>query len=176
MAITRRTLLERLGAGALGTAVVPRFAFAEIGAERAATAGPVRLHRNENVYGPSPKALAAMRDATAHAARYPDDAAASLRMTIARLHRVTSDRVVLGCGASELLHSAAQMFASAGRTIVAARPTYEGIDRLARRTGSRIIDVPLRRDYAHDLDGMLSQVEPATGSSTSATRTVQRAA
>ena len=164
MAITRRTLLERLGAGALGAAVVPRFAVAETRAVAgAASAGPIRLHRNENVYGPSPMALAAMRDSAAHAARYPDEAAASLRSAVAGAHGVTRDRVVLGCGATDLLHVAVQMFAGPGKTILAARPTYEGLDRLAQRTGSRIIDVPVRPDYAHDLDGMRTRVEPRTG-------------
>ena len=47
--------------------------------------------------------------------------------------------------------------------MLVARPTYDGLHRLARRTGSRIIDVPLRKDYAHDLDGMLKRVDAGTG-------------
>jgi histidinol-phosphate aminotransferase len=164
MSITRRALLERLGAGALSAAVVPRLAFAESEiVDGAVTPGPIRLHRNENAYGPSPKALAAMRNAAAQAARYPDDAASSLRAAIARLHDVSADRVLLGCGATELLHAAVQTFAGGGRTVVTARPTYEGLDRLAHRTGSRIVDVPLRPDYAHDVDGMLRHVTSTTG-------------
>ena len=164
MAISRRTLLERLGAGALSAAAAPQLAFAEA-ADSAIppSRDPIRLHRNENVHGPSRKVVAAMRDATSQTARYPDAATASLRRRIADLHRVSPDRVVLGCGSTELIHVAIQSFAGRGRTIVAARPTFEGIEPLARRAGAAIADVPLRRDYAHDLDAMLDRVDVRTG-------------
>lgn len=164
MAITRRTLLERLAAGALGSAAAPQLALASSGTSFAPPSdGLIRLHRNENVRGPSRKVLAAMRDATSQSARYPDAATASLRRKIAGLHRVAIEQVVIGCGSTELLHVAIQTFAGRGKTIVAARPTFEGIDPLARRAGSEIIDVPLRRDHAHDLDAMLQRVDTRTG-------------
>jgi len=50
---------------------MPRLAYS---APRAARPnGIVRLNANENPYGPSPAAIAAMRDAFGMSARYPDD-------------------------------------------------------------------------------------------------------
>ena len=164
--MTRRTLLERLGASAVAAAAGPRHALAEGRPPAALPAGgsaPIRLHRNENVHGPSPRALAAIREAALQSARYPDAAAASLRETIADVHAVTLDRIVLGCGSTELLHIAARTFAGRGRTILAARPTFDGLEPLAQRAGSPIVSVPLKPDHAHDLDAMVARVDRRTG-------------
>jgi histidinol-phosphate aminotransferase len=164
MAISRRTLLERFGAGALSAVGARHIAFgADLRLDGVPVDGVIRLHRNENVYGPSRKALEAMREAAAHSARYPDAAAASLRRTIADAHRVGSDRIVLGCGSTEILQMAIHAFAGRNKTILTARPTFETIAVLARRAGARIVDVPLNRDYSHDLEGMLARVDARTG-------------
>jgi histidinol-phosphate aminotransferase len=165
MAISRRTLLQQLGAGALGAAAAPRIALADSGAS-GLTAAPnrsIRLHRNESPHGPSPKVLAAIRDAASQSARYPEAATASLQRTIANGHGVPLERVVLGCGSTEVLQMAIHAFAGRGKTIVAARPTFETLAHLARRAGSRIVDVPLTRDYSHDLEAMRERVDTRTG-------------
>lgn len=164
MAISRRTLLQRFGAGALSAVAARQIAFAEdVRLDALPPGGVIRLHRNESVLGPSRKALAAMRDAAAQAARYPDAAAASLRRTIAEAHAVRSECVVLGCGSTEILQMAIHAFAGRNKIILTARPTFETIATLARRAGARIVDVPLNKDYSHDLDGMLSRVDARTG-------------
>ena len=164
MAISRRTLFERLGAGALSTAASRHIAFGESGTS---AAGPsnrlIRLHRNESAHGPSPKVLATMRDTVSRSATYPDAATASLRRKIAELHGVTLDRVVLGCGSTEVLRMAMLAFAGRGRTIVTARPTFETIAQLARQTASKIVDVPLSTSYSHDLEAMRERVDARTG-------------
>ncbi len=164
MAISRRTLLERLGVGALGAAAARQLAFAEGSAPVASPSKEfIRLHRNESAHGPSRDVLAAIRDAASQSARYPDAAAASLRRKLAVIQGVPVDRVVLGCGSTEVLHMALDAFASRGRTVLAARPTFETVAQLARRTGSHIVDVPLAKDYSHDLQTMRDRVDAHTG-------------
>jgi histidinol-phosphate aminotransferase len=120
MATSPRTLLERLGAGVLSAAAARRIAFAETGAAGALPpTGFIRLHRNESAHGPSPKALVAMREAASQSARYPDAAASSITRRLAAFHGVTVDRVVLGCGSTDVLHMALQAFAGRGKAIVA---------------------------------------------------------
>src|SRR5262245_19479145 len=110
MAISRRTLLARLGAAA-AVAAAPRPA---AGSVRALPRGPatdtvrpggtMRLNRNENSYGPSASVIAAMRDGALHdTCRYPDVEIEALRRTIAKFHGVLAEDVVLGCGSSEIL-------------------------------------------------------------------------
>lgn len=164
MAISRRTLLERLGAGALAAAATGRAMAAGTSAPGAAPSkGFIRLHRNESAHGPSRRALAAMRNAATQSARYPDAAAASLRRKLAGFHGVSIDRVVLGCGSTDVVHLAFQAFGGRGKTIVTVRPTWDSVAPLARRTGLQPIEVPLSKDHSHDLDAMRERVDQRTG-------------
>ena len=164
MAISRRTLLERLGAGALSAAAARQLAFAETTAPGVGPAkGFIRLHRNESAHGPSPRAVAAMRDAASQSARYPDAAAVSLTRKLAAFHGVPIDRIVLGCGATEVLHLAVRAFGGRGKAILTARPTFDAVAQLAQRAGSRTVEVPLAKDHSHDLGAMRARVVPDTG-------------
>jgi len=148
-----------MGAAAAGAAAVPAFADAFTG-----RTGPLRLDRNENAYGPSPNAIAAMQDAVRTAAlRYPGAEREALQDAIARIHHVSSDRIVLGCGATEILRMAADAFLAPGKTLVTAQPTFDFLGDCARRSGAAVVTVPLARDHAHDLDAMLARPGPATG-------------
>jgi histidinol-phosphate aminotransferase len=127
-------------------------------------AGPLRLDRNENAYGPSSKAIAATLEAARTAAsRDPEIEMESLRDAIARVHRVSSDRIVLGCGSTEILRMAADAFLGPGKTLVAAQPTFDVIGDCARRTGAGVVTVPLTRAYAHSLDAMIARTGSSTG-------------
>jgi histidinol-phosphate aminotransferase len=167
MGISRRVLLRQIGAAAVGAAAVPALAEPSIrpGSDRDGgdAGGNIRLDRNENAYGPSPRAIAAMQDAARTTAfRYPDDDAEVLRDAIARFHRVARDQVVVGCGSTEVLRMAADTFLGAGKRLVMARPTFEPMGDCARRTGASVVAVALTRDYAHDLDAMLARTDAAT--------------
>jgi histidinol-phosphate aminotransferase len=171
MALSRRTLLGRLGAAAAAAAAAPHVPVEAIGARlgRAApgtirSAKPIRLHRNENVHGPSPNVIAVMQEAVGHrACRYPDADAEALQRKIASLHAVSPAQVVLGCGSSEILRMAIAAFAGPQKRIVAARPTFESIDHYARRASAEVVAVPLSKDWSHDLGAMLARTDASTG-------------
>src|SRR6266849_1175471 len=106
MAITRRNILRKFGAGAASAAALR--AFGELGfAQRqpaqnpAVPAGPLVLSRNENPYGPSPKGLGGMRGAAGGAHPHPVGGSENVIQKLARLHRVRPEQIVLGCGSSE---------------------------------------------------------------------------
>lgn len=85
----------------------------------------VKLNTNENPYGPSPAALAAIRAATGDALRlYPDPTAAALRAAIAASHGLTPDHVFVGNGSDEVLGHAFNAFFGAGGPVVFADITY----------------------------------------------------
>ncbi len=170
MAISRRTLLGRLGAGVAAVVAERRLA-ADSNAVTAGgrldtnrSGGPIRLNRNENPYGPSAAVLAAMREAPpAAVSRYPDVEAEVLRRKIADLHRVAAEQVVLGCGSGEILRAAIDAFVGPKKRLVTALPTFESIDGWARRAGGEVVGVRVRRDYTHDLDAMLARIDAETG-------------
>lgn len=72
--------------------------------EQPKIANLVKLNTNENPYGPSPKALAAMQAEVGDSLRlYPDPGSDRLRETIARYHGLQPAQVFVGNGSDEVL-------------------------------------------------------------------------
>lgn len=72
--------------------------------EQPRIAGLVKLNTNELPFGPSPRALAAIRDAAAPSLRlYPDPQSTALRAALAAYHGVEADQVFVGNGSDEVL-------------------------------------------------------------------------
>ncbi|MGV6857940.1 MAG: histidinol-phosphate transaminase [bacterium] len=64
----------------------------------------IKLNTNENPYGPSPKALAAMRDCVDERLRlYPDPSGEALKQAIADYYQVPVPQVFVGNGSDEVL-------------------------------------------------------------------------
>jgi histidinol-phosphate aminotransferase len=124
--------------------------------------GPIRLDLTGNSRGPSPRAIAAMRDALGTAVR-SDDELVRLREAIARHHRVEPSQVVVGCGSGEILRMAAASFTGPAKTLVVGDPTCPLVTQYAVRGGARVVSVPLLPNYAHDLSAMLAAIDGATG-------------
>jgi histidinol-phosphate aminotransferase len=157
MPLSRRRLLEGIGAGLVAAAAKPSLAHM-----RGAT-GTVRLHRNENPFGPSGQVLAAMRRATMRGAnRFPDAASDALRSAIAARHRVKADQIVLGCGSTDILRTAAAAVVGSRKRLVTASPTFDWLGSFAERLEAEVVAVPLARDYSHDLVAMLARCDAAT--------------
>jgi histidinol-phosphate aminotransferase len=172
MEICRRTLLRSIVSGAAATAAASTLRPASLSAASAADEawptggadGPIRLHLSENPYGPSPAAIAAIRDSAAgHVHRYPDAAEQALRNRLAEFHRVTPEQIVVGCGSREILRMAATVFCGAGRSAVVAAPTHAGLMTALGNTDTEIVAVPLGSNYSFDLDRMLARADHRTG-------------
>ena len=72
--------------------------------EQPKLANLVKLNTNENPYGPSPRALDAIRDATGESLKlYPDPNAAQLKLAIAGHHAIDARNVFVGNGSDEVL-------------------------------------------------------------------------
>jgi len=132
-------------------------------AMQAGTSGTkIHLDANENPYGPSQAALEALRgDATA-ANRYAKHEYGDLVDAIAAKHGVKTEQVVLGCGSSENLGMAAEVFLGPGKTLFVASPTFELMVTQAAENKSQVVSLPLTKDYAHDIDGILSRASASS--------------
>ncbi|MGH9571696.1 MAG: hypothetical protein ACRD4F_18795, partial [Candidatus Angelobacter sp.] len=95
------------------------------------TGGPLLLNSNENAYGPFPS-VAALPNPFRDANRYPDSAIGDTVKRLAKLHNVTPDHIVLGCGSTEILKISASAFTGPERKLVTASPTFEAIESYAR--------------------------------------------
>jgi histidinol-phosphate aminotransferase len=157
---SRRTLL---GAASVGTAVALGGAPALNEARpQAPLFGPAPgvawLTYNENPYGPSPRAIAAMAEAASKGCYYADDASDRLRAMIAARFGLRSENVVVGNGSTEVLSAAGLEWGRQG-PIVCPELFFDDPLQVARRHGARVIRVPLRPDMGLDLDGMIAAAE-----------------
>jgi len=164
-ALSRRSLARLIGGAVGATLLEPRRAGASTPTAAAGPApgAPVRLNSNENPYGPCPASLDALGRSGAAASRYPDAAEDQIREKIARLHGVPPEQVVLGCGSSDVLRMADAAFLSAGKTVVAAEPTFEAVLLYARVTRAEPVKVPLTPDFRHDLPAMAAACDARSG-------------
>lgn len=129
----------------------------------AGTDGYVHLNFNENPYGPSDKALQAIRDAATIAARYPDLSNTDIRSALAKEHGLARENIVMGAGSTEILKICDDIFLSSKPRLVAAEPAYEAVIRYAINSRAGAIKIPLTKDYRHDLMKMADAVTPQTG-------------
>jgi histidinol-phosphate aminotransferase len=168
MPITRRKFFNSISTGVAASAALPLFAdlaFSELvpGSRSSESGGPIILSRNENAYGPSQKVLATMQDALQFANRYPDPSVSALHDRIAKSHSIKAEQLILGCGSGEILSTSACAFLGPGKKLISAVPTFEAIGRCAKTLGAEVAEVPLTKNYSHDLAAMLAQVNSSTG-------------
>lgn len=79
----------------------------------------VKLNTNENPYGPSPKALAAMQEQVSDDLRlYPDPNCDQLKQAIAKYYQVDSAKVFVGNGSDEVLAHAFCAFFQHGKPLL----------------------------------------------------------
>jgi len=153
--ISRRKFAHLLGAGAAATIVRPRFSVAADPAPKSTSIGIVRLSANENPYGPSSQAHAAMKNAVDVCCRYPDEANDVLIEKIAKINGVNREQIVLGDGSSEILKLCAETFTGPTQgKLIAPDPTFEAVLEYSKANGAEVVKVPLTSSFAHDLSKM----------------------
>jgi histidinol-phosphate aminotransferase len=122
----------------------------------------IRLHANENPYGPSPLARKAMAAAVADSNRYPWEQTTTLREKIGQQYQLTKDHVLMGAGSSEILGLVASFAALQPGNMISATPTFNLWWTVAQQQGMQIIEVPLTAGKEHDLPAMFSRITPDT--------------
>jgi histidinol-phosphate aminotransferase len=121
----------------------------------------IKLASNENPLGPSPKALAAMREMLERAHFYPDGGGYYLREAIAKKFGFERGNVMLGCGSNEIIEFIGKAFLNPGDEIVVARHAFVVYKLMATLFGATTIEVP-DPNFAHDLDAMAAVITPRT--------------
>ena len=120
----------------------------------------VKLDGNENPYGPSPRARAALGGEYA-VHRYPDPDQRRMRAALAGHLGVAADCIVAGAGSDELIDLVFRTYIEPGQRVVIASPTFGMYAFDAALHGVEIVDVPRRSEgWAIDGDAL---VEAAAG-------------
>lgn len=175
MSLSRRSFVHALGlgsAGFLGGDVLGArgredlVALALRGEQAAATPGGASLilSSNENPLGPPPAVRDAVRLALADgkaSGRYMFHRTGSMAEAIAKRYGVRADQVFVGCGSTQILRAATQLFTSPTRPLVGSIPTYEECAGYAALIGSPVTGVKLDAALRLDLDATLSAAKGA---------------
>ncbi len=114
----------------------------------------IKLDANENPYGPSPRALAALREIADRIPIYPDPESRALRAVLARHLGIDMAHILIGAGADELIDLIIRLFIRPGDAIIDCPPTFGMYAFDAGLSGARVIAVPRRPDFSLDLPGI----------------------
>ncbi len=123
---------------------------------------PIRLSSNENPYGPSPLARAAMMENINISNRYNWQLTAELIETIAKINNVATGNILMGAGSTEILDLVARFSALKKGSLIIADPSYAYWTETAQRSGLKKIAVPLTADKKLNLDAMFKAIKPDT--------------
>ena len=121
----------------------------------------VKLASNENPLGPSPKALAAMREALERSHFYPDGGGWALRGAIADKLGLDRENVVLGNGSNEIIEFLGHAFLRPGDEVLTARHAFAVYTLMAQLFGAKTVEVP-DPAFTHDLEAMLVSISRRT--------------
>jgi histidinol-phosphate aminotransferase len=124
--------------------------------------GIAKLASNENPFGPSPLAVAAAREALASAHLYPDGACLRLRARLAQRHGLGMESIVVGNGSNELIELLGHVFMRPGSEAVMGERAFIVYWLVSKLFGAQAVTVPMRTDYAHDLDAMAAAISERT--------------
>lgn len=123
-----------------------------------------KLASNENVLGPSPRAVEAMQRALQDVWLYPDDGCFELKNALAAHWSVTPDHLIIGNGSDEIIHflSLALLDRERGDETIIADPSFVQYKAAAMLADCPFHLVPLTSDMRHDLPAMRERVNERT--------------
>lgn len=121
----------------------------------------VRLDSNENPFGPSPRAIQAMRLALANAHSYPDDDCGELRNKLAAHHALPPEQILVTAGSTALLGLLCQTLLAPGLNAVTSERSFIVYSLAVHATGAQLIETPMRDD-GFDVEAILAAIDGNT--------------
>jgi histidinol-phosphate aminotransferase len=124
--------------------------------------GSIKLASNENAWGPSPKAVEAIKEALQNLHRYPDGSCYYLTQSISEKLGVRPEEVVFGNGSNEIIGLLITAFLQPGEEVITSHPTFLMYQKLVQVQGGVNTVVGLTEGMNHDLKGILEAVSSKT--------------
>ena len=116
-----------------------------------------RLGANENMFGPSPKALAALKKYSNEQWMYGDPTSFELRCALAEKHKISTDNIVVGEGIDGLLGYLVRLLISEGDHVVTSDGAYPTFNYHVSGFGGKLHKVP----YLADCEDIVSLIKKA---------------
>jgi len=121
----------------------------------------IKIDSNENPLGPAALARQAMSAILPRGGRYSFGLTDDLLDTLAATEGLKPDQIRVYPGSSEPLHHTVAVFTSPQRSYVTADPGYEAGVMASNVIGTKVVNVPLTKNYAHDVRAMLAAAPDA---------------
>jgi len=165
---SRRSLMKLAGVGAVGAAsalaACSETAVAATPANDAVDPDAIAImSANENPFGPSPKAVEAMKAELTNINRYAYPKTMEFAKMIAEREGVELDQIVVTNGSSPILAAFSDWVNVKGGKIITSAITYEGVPRVAEQAGTEVVYMPLTQDMGYDMEAIAARVGPDTG-------------
>ncbi len=113
-----------------------------------------KLASNENALGPSPRALAAAREAAAKVNLYPDGSAFYLRNALAAKLGVDAKEVFVGNGSNELIELLVRAFVLEDEEVLTSAQSFIAYKLAAQAHGRTLVEAPMKARFHYDLDAI----------------------
>ena len=101
-----------------------------------------RVGANENVFGPSPKVIAAIAAAAPEAWKYCDPEIHDLKLALAAHHKVAPENVIVGEGIDGLFGLAVRLFVEPGISVATSLGAYPTFNFHVHGFGGRLVTTP----------------------------------
>lgn len=125
-----------------------------------------KLSSNENLLGPSPKAVQAIKNACLLVGEYPDRSDSRLRDSLSIYYdgKMTADQYICGNSGSEVLEFICRAFMQEGSEYIVSNPCFKPYQMFSAKLGAKCIDIPLREEngYSLNVEGIVAAVTAAT--------------
>lgn len=121
----------------------------EFGLERV-----IKLASNENPLGPSPKALAAVREALNRQHLYPDPSAFELMEVLQQVWKIPKTNLALGNGSDELIDQLCRIYLEPGDGILTSQSAFHAYELSATASRAEVHKTPMTKDFRFDLAAM----------------------
>ena len=121
----------------------------------------IKLASNENSWGPSPKAISAIKKSLSGVNRYPDAQGFYLKKRLAKFFGLIPENFVLGNGSDELIDVIIKTFMEPDENIVTSEGTFLEYEIIAQVNDRKVKKAPLRY-FKYDLEAMLRLVDKKT--------------
>jgi histidinol-phosphate aminotransferase len=121
----------------------------------------IKLASNENPFGPSPLALAAVEKTLKQAHLYPDGNAFYLKRKLAQTLDVNPENLILGNGSNEIIEFLGHALLDQNAKVIVSQYCFAVYPIVTHLCGARLVTVPAK-GFGHDLPAMLKAVTPQT--------------
>ena len=121
----------------------------------------IKMASNENPFGPSPKAISAIKKYLNNINRYPSGGCFYLRQALSKKLRVKPEQLIFGNGSDELIVLVLRAFVGEGDEIVVATPTFLIYEIASKIQGAKIKNVSMKY-FKYDLASMRKAVTKNT--------------